>query len=93
MQNFDNKLNLRQNTICSVTNFTQNPENFTPFRMVCIGLWKVGAKRPLKGVRKRDGQTDKQTNKQTYGHFDLEKASAQRADDLQRPKVKKKIDF
>ena len=29
------------------------------------------AKRPSNGVRKCDGQTDKQTHKQTYGHFDL----------------------
>ena len=34
MPNFENKLNLQQNTVCSVTNFTQNPENFTPSRIV-----------------------------------------------------------
>ena len=32
-----------------------------------IGLWEVGTKRPLNGVRKCDRKTDRKT----YGHFDL----------------------
>jgi hypothetical protein len=47
---------------------------------------EVGEKRPLNGTskvnRQTHGQTDGQTDKQTDGHFDLQKASAQRADDL-----------
>ena len=43
------------------------PKTYENLKGLAIGLWKVGAKRPLKGVRKCDGQTDKQT----YGHFDL----------------------
>ena len=31
-----------------------------------IGLWKVGAKKSLNGVRKCDGQTDRQTNLRTF---------------------------
>ena len=42
----------------------------------------MGAKRPLNGVRKCDGQTHKQTDRHTYGHFDLQKESAQRADSV-----------
>ena len=34
MLNFDNKLNLRQNTVYSVNKFTPNPGNFTPSWMV-----------------------------------------------------------
>ena len=38
----------------------------------------MGAKRHLNGISKMNRQTDTHTN----GHFDLEKASAQRADAL-----------
>ena len=53
-----------------------------------IGLWEVGAKRPLKGLRKWDEQTDKQTNKRTYGHLNFLKSSAQRADGLKEKNAK-----
>ena len=46
------------------------------------GLWEGLAKRPLNRVRKCEGQTDQQTNKQTYGRFDFWKESAQRVDSL-----------
>ena len=36
MPNCDNKFNLRQNTLCSVTYFTQNPDNLIPSRMVSM---------------------------------------------------------
>ena len=36
MPNCDNKLNLQQNTLCSVTNFTQTLKIFTPSRIVWI---------------------------------------------------------
>ena len=41
-----------------------------------IGLWEVGAKRPVNGVKKCVGQTDRQTDTPTHGHPDLWKASA-----------------
>ena len=47
------------------------PKQSEYLKRLDIGLWELGAKKPLNGVRKCDGQTDKQTNKQTYGHFDL----------------------
>ena len=47
MPNCDNKLNLRQNTICLVTNCTQNPENFTPPRMVWMLTFSKSAWRQL----------------------------------------------
>jgi hypothetical protein len=45
----------------------------------------VEAKRPLNSTSKVNTQTDKQTNRQTYGHFDLKKESAQRAVALKIP--------
>ena len=54
MQNCDNKLNLRQNTVCSVTNFTQNPENFTPSRMV----WMVTFSKSLSFQVSKRGRTN-----------------------------------
>ena len=42
----------------------------------------MGAKRPLNGTSKVNRQTNTQTDKHIYGHFDLYKASAQRADAL-----------
>ena len=48
----------------------------------------MGEKRPVNGVRKCDGQTDKHTNKQTYRNFELKKESAQRLQlQLARPKL------
>ena len=44
----------------------------------------MGAKILLNGTSKVNRQTHKQTDTQTYGHFDLYKASAQRADALKR---------
>ena len=34
-----------------------------------IGLWEVGTERLLNGVRKCDGQKDRQTNRHTYTHL------------------------
>ena len=36
-----------------------------------IGLWELGAKRPLNGVRKCDRQTHKQTHKHTNKHMNI----------------------
>ena len=43
------------------------PKDSKSLKTLDIGLWKVGTKIHLNGVRKCDGQTDKQT----YRHFDL----------------------
>ena len=43
--------------------FPTDSENLKSFD---IGLQEVGAKRPLNGVRKCYGQTDKQTHRHTY---------------------------
>ena len=42
-----------------------SPKDSKYLESLDIGLWEMGAKRPLNGVRKCDGQTDKQTNKHT----------------------------
>ena len=47
------------------------PKDSKNLKSLDIGLWEVGAKRLLNGVRKCDRQTHTQTNRQTYGHFDL----------------------
>ena len=41
------------------------PKDSEYLKHLDIKIWEVGAKRPLKGVRKCDGQTDRQTNKHT----------------------------
>ena len=41
------------------------PKDSKYLKSLDIGLWKVGPKRPLNGVRKCDGQTHKQTHKHT----------------------------
>ena len=55
-------------------------------KILDIGLQEVGAKSCLNGTikvnRRTDGQTDRHTERQTDGHFDLQKASAWRADAL-----------
>ena len=38
------------------------PKNSQYLKSLDIGLWEVGAKGPLNGVGKCDGQTDRQTN-------------------------------
>ena len=43
----------------------------------------MGAKRRLSGTSKMNRHTHRQTNRQTYGQIDLQKASTQRADALQ----------
>ena len=43
------------------------PKDFEYLKSLDIGLWKVGAKRPLNGVKKCGGQTDKRRNK----HMDI----------------------
>ena len=47
------------------------PKDSEYLKSLDIGLWLVWAKRPLNGVKKCDGQTDKQTDKQSYGYFNL----------------------
>ena len=54
------------------------PKDSQSLKILDIQLWEVGAKRPLNGTSKVNTHTDGQTN----GHFDLYKASAQRADAL-----------
>ena len=49
------------------------PKDSENLKSLDIGLWEVGAKRPLNEVRKCDWQTHKQKHTQTYGHFDLYK--------------------
>ena len=58
------------------------PKDSKSIKILDIRLWEVGAKRPLNGTSKVNRQTNTQTARQTDGHFDLEKASAQRADAL-----------
>ena len=47
-----------------------------------IRLWEAGAKKRLNGTFKVNRQTDRHTDGQKDGHFDLQKALAQRADAL-----------
>ena len=65
------------------------PKDSESLKILDIRLQEVGAKRPLKGTSKvnthTDGQTDGREDTQTDGHFDLQKASAQRADALKLP--------
>ena len=58
------------------------PKDSESLKILDIRLWEVGAKRPLNGTSKVNRQTDRQTDKHTDGHFNLQKASAQRADAL-----------
>ena len=60
------------------------PKNFKSLKIFDIRLQEVGAKRPINGTSKVNRPTDPQTNRQTDGHFDLQNASAQRADALKR---------
>ena len=55
-----------------------SPKNSESLNILDIRLREVGAKRPLNGTSK----VNRQTHKHTYGHFELQKASAQRADAL-----------
>ena len=55
------------------------PKDSESLKIFDIRLWAVGAKRLLNGTLKVNRQTDGRTNTQTDGHFDLQKASAQRA--------------
>ena len=42
MPNCDNKLNLQQNAVCSVTNFTQKPEHIIPLAITsCTNTYKT----------------------------------------------------
>ena len=62
------------------------PQGFRITKVLDIRLWEVRAKRRLNGTSKvntrPDGQTDGRTDRKTDGHFDLWKASAQRANAL-----------
>ena len=64
------------------------PKDSESLKILDIRLREVGAKRPLIGTskvnRRTNTQTHGQTDRQTDGHFDLQKASAQRADALKR---------
>ena len=42
------------------------PKDFKYLKSLDIGLWEVGAKRQVNGVRKCDKQTNTQTHKHTY---------------------------
>ena len=59
------------------------PKDSEALEFLDFQLWEVGAKRRLNGTSKSE-QTDRQTDKQTYGQINLMKASAQRADALKR---------
>ena len=58
------------------------PKDSESLKILDIRPWEVGAKRPLNGTSKVNRQTHTQTNRHTDGHFDLQKAPAQRADAL-----------
>ena len=58
------------------------PKDSESLKILDIRLWEVGAKRPLNGTSKVNRQTHRRTNTHTDGHFDLYKASTQRADAL-----------
>ena len=55
------------------------PKDSEPLKIFDIRLREVGAKRPLNGTSKVNRHTNTWTDRQTDGHFDLSKASAQRA--------------
>ena len=57
-------------------------------KILDIQLREVGAKRRLNGTSKVNTQTDKHTD----GHFDLQKASAQRADALKNISLQQKYE-
>ena len=63
------------------------PKYSESLQIFYIRLWEVGAKRPLNGTSKVNIQTDRRTNTQTDGHFDLQKASAQRVDAVKRKQI------
>ena len=70
------------------------PKDYEPLKIFDIRLQEVGAKRPLNGTSKVNRRTDGHTDGQTDGHFDLQKASAPRADALKIPgKMKQHIYF
>ena len=65
------------------------PQGFRISKNIGHPTLESGGKKPFKRYLKSehmdkqtDGRTDRQTDRQTDGHFDLKKASAQRADDL-----------
>ena len=47
------------------------PKDSESLKIFDIRLWEVGAKRLLNGTSKVNRQTDKHTDGQTDGHFDL----------------------
>ena len=47
------------------------PKDSESLKIFDIRLWGVGAKRPLNGTSKVNRQTDKHTDGQTDGHFNL----------------------
>ena len=77
----DLKKNLNKKKISELNLKRRNPV-FLPLKILDIRLCEVGAKRRLNGTLKVNTQKDRQTDGQTDGHFDLQKASAQRADAL-----------
>ena len=56
------------------------PKDSESLKILDIRLREVGAKRPLNDTSKVNTRTDTSTNRHTDGYFDLQKASAQRAD-------------
>ena len=60
------------------------PKDSESSKILDIRPWEVWAKRPLNGTSKVNTETDGQTHGHTHEHFDLQKASAQRADALKR---------
>ena len=64
---------------------TTFPQRFRISKNIGHPTSESGGKKTFKWYLKSehtDKQTDKQTDKHTDGHFDLQKASAKRADDL-----------
>ena len=78
LDNFQTKMFISETT--SFHYFSPRIPNLK--KILDIRLREVGAKRPLNGTSKVNRHTDRRTDTQTDRHFDLQKASAQRADAL-----------
>ena len=63
------------------------PKDSKFLKILDIRLWEVWAKRRLNGTSKVNRRTDGHAD----GHFDLKKASAQRADALKKDFFRKSI--